>query len=425
MRDNVLTLGRGGRSEVGMVHQDWAAGLLVLVMVLAGACGRPEQAPSPSDSQTFGEAVRFLKSHQEVLVLSRGSSQIAVVPAWQGRVMTSTNDGESGPSFGWINRQLITSGELQPHINVFGGEDRFWMGPEGGQYAIFFRPGDPFDFDHWQTPACIDTEPFETVRASDVEAEFLREVELTNYSGTKFRVRIRRTVRVLDDAEIRSALQELEPGLRIVAFESENRLLNAGEEPWSKATGLLSIWILGMFNPSPQTTVIVPFVEGSEQELGPIVNDSYFGKVPPERLRIGEKALFFSADGRYRSKIGLSPARARDLLGSWDAQNEVLTLVRYNKPEGVADYVNSEWRLQEQPYRGDVVNSYNDGPPAPGVPPMGPFYELETSSPARELQPGEEVIHVHQTFHLTGDRAALHRLAERLLGVSLDQPVIP
>jgi hypothetical protein len=25
-----------------------------------------------------------------------------------------------------------------PHINVFGGEDRFWLGPEGGQFSIFF-----------------------------------------------------------------------------------------------------------------------------------------------------------------------------------------------------------------------------------------------------------------------------------------------
>ncbi len=412
--------GRGALPlEVNVAHQEWVGWLLLLVF--AGACTRPSEEPVPPESlRTFGEAVRFLQTHQEVLVLRRGGAQIAVVPAWQGRVLTSTNAGESGPSFGWINRKLISSGELQPHINAFGGEDRFWMGPEGGQFAIFFRPGDPFDFEHWQTPACLDTEPFETARAGDEEAVFQREVELMNYSGTQFRLRIRRTVRLLDEEQTRSALGKLEPDLRIVAFESENRLGNAGTVPWSKDTGLLSIWILGMFNPSPRTTVIVPFVEGTEAELGPIVNDSYFGRVPPERLRIRERFLLFTADGRYRSKIGFNPARARDRLGSWDAENEVLTVVRYNKPEGVADYVNSEWRLQEQPYRGDVVNSYNDGSPAPGVPPMGPFYELETSSPALELQPGEEVVHIHQTFHLTGSRVALNQVAERLLGVSLD-----
>ena len=30
-------------------------------------------------------------------------------------------------------------------MNVFGGEDRFWLGPEGGQFALYFKAGDPFD----------------------------------------------------------------------------------------------------------------------------------------------------------------------------------------------------------------------------------------------------------------------------------------
>jgi hypothetical protein len=89
------------------------------------------------------------------------------------------------------------------------------------------------------------------------------------------------------------------------------------------------------------------------------------------------------AASKYRSKIGLSPKRARKVLGSYDAVNGVLTIVQYNKPEGAADYVNSMWQIQDQPYQGDVVNSYNDGPTAPGGKPLGPFYELETSSPGR------------------------------------------
>ena len=32
-------------------------------------------------------------------------------------------------------------GRLEDHIYVFGGEERFWLGPEGGQFAIFFAPG--------------------------------------------------------------------------------------------------------------------------------------------------------------------------------------------------------------------------------------------------------------------------------------------
>jgi hypothetical protein len=74
--------------------------------------------------------------------------------------------------------------------------------------------------------------------------------------------------------------------------------------------------------------------------------------------------------------------------------------------------------MQKNPYGGDVVNSYNDGPPAPGKPPLGGFFEIESSSPAAALAPGESLVHTHRTFHFVGDRAALDPLATRVLGVS-------
>jgi hypothetical protein len=66
-----------------------------------------------------------------------------------------------------------------------------------------------------------------------------------------------------------------------------------------------------------------------------------------------------------------------------------------------------------------VVNSYNDGPPAPGKPPLGPFYELETSSPALALAPGDRYTHVHRTFHFAGPEADLDRIARATLKVGL------
>ncbi|MDX9754317.1 MAG: hypothetical protein RBU29_10175, partial [bacterium] len=190
---------------------------------------------------------------------------------------------------------------------------------------------------------------------------------------------------------------------------------------WTKETGGLSIWILGMFNPSPQTTIVVPFVSGPEDQLGPKVNVAYFGKVPAERLVVRDVVLFFSGDGQYRSKIGLSPRRAKPVMGSYDAANQVLTLVQYTKPDGVLDYVNSMWEIQEHPFAGDTVNSYNDGPPAPGKKPMGPFYELETSSPAALLFPDATMTHVHRTYHLQGAEADLDPIAQAVLGVGLDE----
>ncbi|HEY0466124.1 MAG TPA: DUF6786 family protein, partial [Polyangiaceae bacterium] len=68
-------------------------------------------------------------------------------------------------------------------------------------------------------------------------------------------------------------------------------------------------------------------------------------------------------------------------------------------------YVNSMWERQAAPYAGDVINSYNDGPPAPGKPPLGGFYEIESSSPAAALAPGGSLRHEHQTYHFSGPRA--------------------
>jgi len=323
-------------------------------------------------------------------------------------------------SFGWINRELIASGKTVEHINVYGGEDRFWIGPEGGQFSIFFKKDVPFDLEHWFTPAPIDTEPFELVSKSKNHAILKKDMQLENYSRTIFNLRLDREIRVLERSEALNALG-IAPAktVKIVAFESNNTMTNTGTKAWEKETGLLSIWILGMFNPSPATTIVVPFNAGTEDELGPIVNDAYFGKVPANRLVVKEGVMFFSGDGQYRSKIGLSPQRARPIAGSYDAVNKVLTIVQYNKPLTAADYVNSMWELQDEPYRGDVVNSYNDGPSEPGAKPMGPFYELETSSPAAALKPGEAISHIHRTYHLQGPEADLDNIAKATLGVTV------
>jgi hypothetical protein len=153
--------------------------------------------------------------------------------------------------------------------------------------------------------------------------------------------------------------------------------------------------------------------------MGPVVIDDYFGKVPSERLVIGDGVIFFRGDGKYRSKIGLTPLRAKDVVGSYDADSKTLTILKYSKPRDVVDYVNSKWEIQKEPFRGDAVNSYNDGPAEPGAKPMGPFYELESSSPAVELKSGESVVHRQITFHFQGDEKALDQLATHILGVSI------
>ncbi len=377
---------------------------------------------APAKAGTFGDDAAFLKNHTDLIILSDagGRAKVALSPAWQGRVLTSTADGDAGYSFGWINREFIAAGKLVPHMNAFGGEDRFWMGPEGGQFSIFFAPGAKFVFEDWQTPAVFDSLPFKVTGQSAREAKFAAQFALTNYSGTQFDVAVERSVRLLDAAAAWKKLG-VKPAaeVNLVAFESDNKITNRGRNAWKKETGLLSIWILGMFNPSPSGTIVVPIKAGPETELGVKVTSDYFGSIPPERLVVKDDVIFLSADGKFRSKIGINPRRCKAVLGSYDADNRVLTLVQFNQPAGVTDYVNSLWKLQDHPFGGDAANSYNDGPPAPGAKPMGPFYELESSSPAAALSPGRSLSHVHRTFHLSGSEAALDAVAQATLGVSL------
>lgn len=371
-------------------------------------------------TKQYGYNRDFLKKYTDVIELKNTNSAIAIVPAWQGRVMTSTAEGDTGFSFGWINRELIASRKVLPHINAFGGEERIWLGPEGGQYSIFFGKGKSFVFEDWQTPAFLDTDPYEILSKTDTSALFARDIVTENYSGTVFKLRIERDVTLISENEIIRQTSIDPNGLSCVAYRSGNKIINKGEISWKKETGLLSIWMLGMYNPSPSVVVIIPVKPGDENVLGPMVNDNYFGKISETRLKIAGNHIFFRADGKSRGKIGIPPLRAMSTMGSYDSDNRILTLLICQMAEGKSDYVNSAWQIQDKPYSGDALNSYNDGPLEDGSQ-MGPFYELETSSPAVELKPGESLSHVQITLHLTGDITKLDKISRKILGVGLEE----
>lgn len=372
---------------------------------------------------TFGYDLAFLKEYIKPIVLKNesGTSQVIVSTEWQGRIMTSTANGLEGNSFGWINYGLISSGELQEHINAFGGENRLWLGPEGGQFSLYFKKGSSFTYDNWQVPAEIDTEPFELIASEEDFVHFRKDMQLVNFSGSEFKIRIDRSISLLENIQVEEMLGiDIIDGLNVVAYKGENRITNTGKESWTKETGMPSIWILDMFSPSPGVTVVLPFKKGHESDLGKIVTDDYFGKIPPERLITGDGLIFFKADGKYRSKLGISPRRALPIAASYDAENKSLTIVSYTLHEGVTDYVNSLWEFQDDPYNGDAVNSYNDGPLENGSQ-MGPFYELESSSPAAALNPGEDLVHVHSVFHFQGEEENLSIITKNLLGISVEE----
>ncbi len=123
--------------------------------------------------------------------------------------------------------------------------------------------------------------------------------------------------------------------------------------------------------------------------------------------------IFFKTDGKHRSKIGISPQRALPYCGSYDPEKQVLTLLWYSAPDKPSRYVNSKWGDQAFPFKGDVVNSYNDGPVADGSI-MGPFYEIESSSPAAMLTAGSSITHSQRIFHITGSKENLSKITEKL-----------
>ena len=134
-----------------------------------------------------------------------------------------------------------------------------------------------------------------------------------------------------------------------VAFESENILINKGSKPWTAEGGTVCLWILGMFRPSDQVTIVVPF-KNDKLQNSPVVTSDYFGEVPEDRLKIKDNRIFFKADGKYRSKIGVSPRRATQIAGSYDALNQVLTIIHFDLPEGEHRYINQLWEIQKDPF---------------------------------------------------------------------------
>ena len=201
-----------------------------------------------------------------------------------------------------------------------------------------------------------------------------RKIKLTNASNTVFQLGVDRQIRLmsLDDFGkiFGPAPQRLiaDSHLKMVGFESINQITNRGPA-MKKATGLTSIWSMGQFPPGDQTVIIVPYRPSTDATFGSIVKDDYFGPVPADRLKQVAALRCFSPMGNIARKSAPRKGGVMPLAASVDLQNNVLTLVSFDLPSHPETrlYLNNAWDLpQKDPFTGDVFNSYNDGPPAPG-----------------------------------------------------------
>lgn len=401
---------------------------LIIIMMIASSCNNSGQKAVSDNNSTdslkqgsFAYDVNFLKTHDDSLVVlsnDEGKAQVIVSPKYQAKVFTSTADGDAGQSFGWVNYKAF-SGTPDAHMNAYGGENRFWLGPEGGRFSLFFKPDSSMVFENWKTPAPFDTESWNVVNKNGQSVSMQKNMQLTNYKGTHLDLSVERSVKILSNADIEQKLGiNLDTSVKAVGYQTENTITNKGNSAWTEATGMPCIWMLDMFTPSSATVIVVPFKNLAGTPFNKMVTSDYFGQIPPDRLKHTDDRLFLKADGKSRGKLGVVPGFAKRIAGSYDPQNRVLTIINYDL-DSSAKYLNQEWNTSKPTFSGDAVNAYNDGPLADGSQ-MGPFYEMESVSPAAFLKPGGSLSHAHAVFHFTGDVKGLDAISQKLLGVSLE-----
>ncbi len=367
----------------------------------------------PYAPRGYDEDRAFLREHTTVHELRSGTGAVLVCPELQGRVMTSATRLD-GPGLGFVNRPVVAHPDPDAAFVNFGGVERFWLGPEGGPWALFFDADAPQDREHWRTPEDLQHGGFAVVARDDRRVAMERELSVTNALGTRFDARVRRIVEAPPRAAVAAALGD-ERALLLpwTAWRSTTTVTNVGAEPWTEDGGLVCTWMLGTYRAGERTWAILPFrpypAEGYE-DAPPVLAD-YFGQVPPDRFRIGPDFAVLKADAGAVGKAGVLRSRARDRIGSYDPDTGVLTVVVFAPLEHAAPYLVEHWGWDVAPVpEGDVVNAYVHGGPEP-------FYELETSSPALRLGPGESQAHVQLVVQVEARGEDLDRLLRTALGV--------
>jgi hypothetical protein len=388
---------------------------LFVVVLVFGSCKMHVLVNDGS----YGSDRQFLQRQDSGLVeLGRGEARLLVSPKYEGKVFTSTDSGSDGPSFGWVHYKAF-DGPLDLHMNAYGGEDRLWLGPEGGRFSLFFPPGAKMEFANWKTPAAFDTETWQVMAHTESSVQLRKDMRLINYAGTRLNIQVNRWISIFRRSSIDSLFGIAgDTGVTVVGYNTVNTLTNTGGQAWTDSTGMPCIWQLDMLNPSRTATIVIPFASAAGDSSKPATTD-YFGEIPANRIRIVDSVIYFKADGKSRGKLGVHPRRAKDYAGSYDPEGHLLTIIAFQLDEQ-GRYLNQEWNTVKPAFSGDAMNAYNDGPLADGTQ-MGPFYELESVSPAAFLGPGQTLVHGHAVFHFTGSEAGLDIVARKVLGVSIAQ----
>jgi uncharacterized protein DUF6786 len=371
----------------------------------------------------FSEVTALLeKAGRKTYVLSGRDAQrkVLVCPELAGRVMGTSWAGENGPFGGFIDEQAFREG-MKDIWDNWGGEERYWLGPEGGQFGLMFRDQCAC-FENYHVQEGFNRTPYEVIEVSPLAKSLTMHcrMRLTNKIGTRFDIEVTRRITVLDDCPYTNGCGD---SVRFVGFQSESSLMNIGERPFTRETGALAHWHLGQFLVGEHVVGIIPY--RTDGDGAPSVREDYFkdfcigGAIASNRYWLLNNCALFKADGKVRAKIGQNRSRATGLLGSYNLETNEIVLLDYDFYPRL-EYAASYWYEQPLPYEGDVISFSAEGPESAGAAP-GRCYELEALSPALFLYPGESFTWRTRTMHLAGPRRVLAGICQRFLGPNSSQ----
>ena len=385
--------------------------LCIVFFIAFSACNNSDVYPI----STFGEDLEVINSVTSPVILKDGERQIVVSSKFQGRIFTSTSQGLGGTSYGWFNKNILLSDSVFVNRSKIGGEGRIWFGPDQGPNTIFFKINEKTGEKLHAAPKDLDTLPFNILAQSSESVTLGSRLQIKNLQGFHFNIEVERKIELLKENYVSNFLSNsFSNKLSYVAYKTDTKMTNIGKENWSKESGLISLWDLGCYHPTPKTTVIIPLKGNPENAT------VYFTEIDSTRIVIRDNFLFYKADANYLNKIGTLPENTLPYFGSYSPELNSLTIVKFSFNSLDKEYVNAHPVHVKNQYTGDVINVFNDGKWGE-VGPFGPFYELETSSPAKELKVGESLSHFQEVYHFNASKKELNKITEQILGISLLQ----
>ncbi|TGV02610.1 DUF6786 family protein [Flavivirga rizhaonensis] len=370
-----------------------------------------------TSNYSYKNDLELIKTHTDYIELTenKGKARLIICPQYQGKIITSTHSGINGSSNGWLNRGAINKQNLNG--KGIGGEDRIWIGPLGGQFSFYFQQIKPLNEENWQVPSALENKTFNEISKTDTQVWLENTMELTNFQGTTLKLNLKRHISILDKKRIEENLKfKLNASIDFVAYNSSHTLKNIDSIGWKKETGLASIWSAGMFEGSDNTSVIIPL-----KNNGSMTNIyKYLGPLNTNRLYTKGKTLLYKTDGKYRSKIGVPHKFAPEIYGCYSKDKKRLTIIQYQKTNDSL-FFNSDVSIQKAPYDGEVIPIYNNGTMDFSATNDISFFELESTSAMRELQPNETIKHFHRVYHFSGNFNDLNAISKTLLNFDLNE----